>query len=952
MMKEFILVSPTRSFRCQFTHRVYRYFSKISTTKSKKYSHTLNLPSTKFQNWVKQEERAQLDQYIYEKYNFADLYKLQRNFPSRPEFILHDGPPYANGDVHMGHAVNKILKDIINRRKLLDGFKIHYVPGWDCHGLPIELKAVESNSQSGLTAVEIRKTARKFAEGTIKKQKKCFKSWGVMADWESGCYSTFNKAYTQNQFHLFYALHEKGLIYRGLKPIYWSPSSRTALAEAELEYNNAHESTSIFFRWRLNSIPEMMRSVIGSRTVFAITWTTTPWTLPSNAAIAFNPAIDYSLITFSDDSSDAYLVASSSIKNLEEKLNKLCSILAQFSGVNLSGLTYQHPLKLDSVQPLLGANFVSTDKGTGLVHIAPAHGPEDFLLGLKNNISISNIVDERGLYTAEAGGNLEGMNIFCEGKKKLMEILRPDILFEEPFIHSYPYDWRTKEPVIFRASHQWFIDTEKIKDDALKSLENVSMAGVSKIKELKTRLEQRPYWCISRQRVWGAPIPVLYNVSMNEPIVSKSLIEHFCFLLDKFGPDFWWTVPLAELIPKNSEDSIMMRENEIKRGEDILDIWFDSGISWSCVLGNDKTADLYLEGVDQLTGWFQSSLLTSVAVREKAPYKSIFVHGYAVDQNMQKMSKSLGNVISPVDIVAGGKDLKSQPAYGIDVLRWWVAAHTVFHSSIPVTSTVLTSSKDDLQKIRLIMKFLLGALNNYSPCDSEGSPFLLDKYMLNCLREFLTQVNSFYLNYQFNLVCQAVTKLITNEVSSLYCHLTKDRLYCDGKDSVSRQACQYTMAAILKTLLFTIGPIVPHLTEEVYSHFTAKKAGSSYFSSDHNLGIEKWCYPETKETIELLLKVKDDVSSKLPPSKRISECDLSVVASSQVYNILQVINKSDMIELLQAANVSVAQDASLKEGFHLEVDSTSNHFCERCRLYASTSADSLCQRCTQVLQSI
>ncbi|PNF36001.1 Isoleucine--tRNA ligase, mitochondrial [Cryptotermes secundus] len=697
--------------------------------KHKKYTNTVALPRTDFPLRLDSRKRIDRDNYVHEKCEFSTLYDWQRKHVQGPEFILHDGPPFANGKPHIGHAINKILKDIIIRQKLLQGYQIHYVPGWDCHGLPIELKALVG--ETNLSAVTIRKKAEQFAREAIADQKEAFRSWGVMADWDK-CYFTFDKQYVKNLLRQFHRLYEMDLVYRDVKPVFWSPSSRTALAEAELEYNPAHCSMAITVRLLMQRVPDAICSFIPPHiaSVFALIWTTTPWTLPVNQAVCFNPDLSYSLVSIDGHSGEMYIVASELVEMLQQKLCRRVEIVTTFPGSSLGGARYIHPCRSEQVQPFLPAAHVTTTKGTGLVHSAPAHGPEDYLVALEHSIRIECFVDEAGCYTEDAGPALQGLSVLSEGNEAVMTLMSENILHSEQLVHSYPYDWRTKQPVILRACCQWFIDTNAIKQKAIEALKTVKIfpehGGSAKSGGgLLAQLERRPYWCISRQRVWGVPLPVFYHKTSGTPILTESLINHLCYLLDEHGRDFWWTLPLDRLVPEEVLSEHAVSLDELEKGQDILDIWFDSGFSWSSVLNGQKVADLYLEGLDQFNGWFQSSLMTSVALRGQAPYRAVFVHGFAVDAEGRKMSKSQGNVVDPLDITHGGQDKKSEPAYGIDTLRWWVACHATEHSNIPVSRNVLEASAEAVHKIRIVLRFLLGTLHDLpSDVDVNSEPML------------------------------------------------------------------------------------------------------------------------------------------------------------------------------------------------------------------------------------
>ncbi|TTS81757.1 Isoleucine--tRNA ligase, mitochondrial [Bagarius yarrelli] len=550
-----------------------------------KYRHTVLLPRTQFPMKLSGQKLLDAELRIQRECDFDQLYTWQRERKAKKEFCLHDGPPYANGDAHVGHALNKILKDIQNRFEMLRGRKVSYVPGWDCHGLPIELKALGEVNTSHLSPLQIRKKAREFAESAIVSQRAAFQRWGVMADWEK-CYYTFNGSYEAAQLRVFQDMHSKGLIYQDYKPVFWSPSSRRC------------------------------------------------------------------------DNEQLLLVATERITGLNTTLSTELQNLATFTGSDLEGGVCQHPTLSGKEVPLLPANHVTMAKGTGLVHTAPAHGIEDYSVATQFNLPVECMVDEEGRFTEAVGAELQGQSVLKEGTATVISMLRAAgaLLKEERCVHSYPYDWRSKTPVVIRASKQWFINTGSLKDAAKEVLQKVRVMPESARASLLAMLDRRTYWCISRQRSWGVPIPVFYHTQTGEPLINKHTVAHIANVFAEKGSDSWWAEPLETLLPPDVlKKSKAGKETDYERGQDVLDIWFDSGTSWAAVLqAADPRADVYVEGKDQLGGWFQSSLLTSVAVRNKAPYKKLVVHGFVLCENGEKMSKSLGNVVDPDVIVNGG----------------------------------------------------------------------------------------------------------------------------------------------------------------------------------------------------------------------------------------------------------------------------------------------------------
>jgi isoleucyl-tRNA synthetase len=742
----------------------------------------------------------------------------------------------------MGHAVNKILKDIILKQKILNGTRVHYRPGWDCHGLPIELKALSNHKN--VSPVTIREKARKFATEAIQKQKKSFESWGVVGSWadESQIYRTFEKGYIKNQLSMFFKMYQKGLIFKDMKPVFWSPSSGTALAEAELEYDENFVSPSLYFRCEIvNS-----EGISDSSKVYALIWTTTPWTLPANQAICFNGTLDYKLVKINGD---LYIVGADTIENLAKELEREIEIVKNLDGNQLKDLNYRHPINSQEILPFFDGSHVQADKGTGLVHTAPSHGPDDFLVFLNRKIPLKCLVNGQGCYNSSAPEFLQGKEVLSDGNQLVIQHLESNVVKLKDIKHSYPIDWRTKKPVIIMASEQWFINTEKIKAKAIQEVEKVEIfpeksSQISK-NVLKTQLEKRPYWCISRQRSWGVPIPVLYDADTKEPIVNEELVNNYIKLVDKSGSiDFWWKNDVQQLLPESSS----LDASKLIKGHDILDIWFDSGVSWSYALEDKQVADLYLEGIDQFTGWFQSSLMTSVGIRDIAPYKSIFVHGFAVDENGRKMSKSVGNVISPEMIVK---------KYGTDAMRWWIAAHATQHSSIPVSYKLLEDGANNLVKIRATLKYLLGVMGNANDGKiNETKLTHLDKFILHRLTEFNVNVASCYDNFQFNRIVAIVNNFVNTELSSCYLHLIKDRLYC-GHDDEHREM-QKILMNCYRGLCKGLWPIAPFMIEESWSFMKDES-----FYRDGAGELKKWNHAESEEVVNAAMNVKKKLYSTI-----------------------------------------------------------------------------------------
>ncbi|KAI3367979.1 hypothetical protein L3Q82_026802 [Scortum barcoo] len=973
-----------------------------------RYRHTVLLPRTKFPIKLSGQELLDKELEIQQECGFAELYSWQRERKAKKEFCLHDGPPYANGDPHVGHALNKILKDIRNRFEMMRGRQVHYIPGWDCHGLPIELKALGELGTRDLSPLQIRQKAREFAEKAIARQRAAFQRWGVMADWDQ-CYYTYNGAYEAAQLRVFQEMHSKELIYQDYKPVFWSPSSRTALAEAELEYNLEHVSRAIYATFPLITLPPKMQAA-GLDGVSVLVWTTQPWTIPANQAVCYMPNAQYSVVKRAD-TCQLLLVATERTANLATLLGTELKSVVTFTGSQLEGGICKHPTIPDKEVPLLPANHVTMAKGTGLVHTAPAHGMEDYSVASHFKLTVECMVDEDGKFTELAGSELQNLSVMSEGTDKVISMLKEcgALVKEEQCVHSYPYDWRTKQPVLIRPSKQWFINTASLKDKAKEALQKVRILPESARGSLLAMLDRRTYWCISRQRSWGVPIPVFYHKETGEALINKHSVSHIAKLFKENGSDCWWELPIETLLPEEVlKKSKAGPVTDYVRGEDVLDIWFDSGTSWAAVLEeemegddeepesrlswlpaplrkplvaeSDPRADAYVEGKDQIGGWFQSSLLTSVAVRKKAPYKSLVVHGFAVSEKGEKMSKSLGNVVDPDTVINGGKD-PSMPAYGADALRWWVAESNVF-SEVQIGPTALNSARDSINKLRNTLKFLLGNVQGFDPRVEAVDPkemHYIDQYMLHLLREYSIKVTDAYSEFDAGRVIRVLQAFITRDLSSFYFSIIKDRLYCDPEDSLSRRSCQTVLEEILDGVSRSVAPILPHLAEEVYLHAPGHDEGETLFKSGWIKSSSVWRRPGLEEAVEGACAIRDSLLSTIP-GKNAAQYDLTIaIEPGLLFELMESLQEeptstsSQLVELMMVARVTLTSelprdlppDALLSHGtflinleggviredsaYSIAVLPTSGARCLRCRRYTAESADCLCPRCQKVV---
>uniref|UniRef100_A0A8L0DRE4 Isoleucine--tRNA ligase, mitochondrial n=1 Tax=Oncorhynchus mykiss TaxID=8022 RepID=A0A8L0DRE4_ONCMY len=936
------LLHPALSFntsRCQNVSSTEGTVHPAAAQGAGPYRDSVLLPRTEFPMKLTGQNLIDREVQIQQECGFAELYSWQRERKAKKEYCLHDGPPYANGDPHVGHALNKVL---LFRIKL--GKQVHYVP------------------------------AREFAEGAIARQRAAFQRWGVMADWDK-CYYTFDGTYEAAQLKVFQDMHSKGLIYQDYKPVFWSPSSRTALAEAELEYNPQHVSKAIYATFALATLPPKMAEAVGELgSISVLVWTTQPWTIPANQAVCFMPNAQYSVVK-RRDSSQLLLVATERVSSLATLLSTELESVGTFTGTELEGGVCQHPTIPKKEVPLLPANFVTMGKGTGLVHTAPAHGMEDYSVASHFKLSVECIVDEEGRFTELAGPELQSLSVMGEGNDTVISMLKAvgSLVKEEECVHSYPYDWRSKEPVVIRPSKQWFIDIASLKDKAKEVLAKVRVIPESARGSLLAHLDRRPYWCISRQRSWGVPIPVFYHKETGEPLINKHTVSHVTQLFSEKGSDCWWELPLESLLPPEVLKKVKVTDYE--RGDDVLDIWFDSGTSWAAVLG-DSRADVYVEGKDQIGGWFQSSLLTSVAVQKRAPYKSVKYFLYLGVEKGEKMSKSLGNIVDPDTVIHGGEDPSVSPAYGVDVLRWWVAESNVF-SEVQIGPNVLNSARDSINKLRNTLKFLLGNLQGFDPRTQAVDPkemHYIDQYLLHLLRNYSMKMTDAYNDFGAGRAIRLLQAFITRDLSKFYFSIIKDRLYCDPEDSLGRRSCQTVLEEILDGVTRSIAPILPHLAEEVYLHAPGHNEGETLFRSGWIKSSPVWRRPGLEEAVEGACAIRDSFLSSIP-GRNAAEYELTIeIEPGLLFELIESLqdeptsSSSQLTELMMSSQTTLTSalprdlpaDALISNGsflinleggviredsaYQVAAVPTSMARCPRCRRYTSSSPDCPCPR--------
>lgn len=819
------------------------------TEQDGKYKDTVNLPKTTFGMRANSVVREPELQKLWED---NQVFKRVAERNDGGTFILHDGPPYANGDLHIGHALNKILKDIINRYKLLQNYKVHYIPGWDCHGLPIELKVLQSMDQElrkELTPIKLRAKAAKFAKETVKTQMASFKRYGVWASWEKP-YLTLDPDYEAAQIEVFGQMALKKYIYRGRKPVHWSPSSRTALAEAELEYPEGHVSKSIYASFRVLELSSTSRGLLEEflPDLCLAIWTTTPWTIPANAAVAVNAKLNYAVVELQspeevipvstangkrrfgnilgEQKKPNLIVASDLVETLEAKWGVKLVVKRTFLGSDLENCKYSHPIDKRECPVVVGGDYITTESGTGLVHTAPGHGQEDYITGLKYKLPILSPVDDDGKFTAEAG-QFSGLDVLGDGNVAVVNYLDEcsALIIEEPYRHKYPYDWRTKKPTIFRATEQWFASVEGFRQIAMDAINKVMWVPAQAEKRICTMTASRSDWCISRQRTWGVPIPVFYHKVSKEPLMNQETISHIKSIVSEKGSDAWWYMTVEQLLPEKCRDKAL----DYEKGTDTMDVWFDSGSSWAAVVqkreGLSLPADLYLEGSDQHRGWFQSSLLTCVATSGIAPYSSVVTHGFVLDEKGLKMSKSIGNVVDPRIVIEGGKNQKESPSYGADVLRLWVSS-VDYTGDVMIGGQILRQMSDIYRKLRGTLRYLLGNLYDWKAESSVSYDDLpmIDQHALFQLENIVKNITEGYDKYQFFKIFQIIQRFVIVDLSNFYFDVAKDRLYVGGLTSFTRRSCQTVLAAHLLSITRVIAPILPHLAEDVWQNLPFEMA--------------------------------------------------------------------------------------------------------------------------------
>jgi len=910
---------------------------------------TLNLPKTDFQMKA---NLPTLEPKMLERWERDFLYsKIREARKGQPVFILHDGPPYANGHIHLGTALNKIVKDLIVKSKTMAGFDAPYVPGWDCHGLPIEIKVV-GKKKANLDVLKVRQECREYANKFMGIQRDEFRRLGVFGDWENP-YLTMSNHYEAEIARLLGEFIRRGGVYKGLKPVHWCITCETALAEAEVEYGD-HKSYSVYVRFPIaGGLDSLVPELTGS-SAFVLAWTTTPWTLPANLALAFHRDFNYAFVR---TGGEVLLIAA----DLVEQVAKECSlaeyeVVRTLRGEELAGLKVRHPW-IDRESKTVFATHVTLDQGTGVVHTAPGHGQEDYMTGLEYGLEIYNPVDNSGRFVPEIE-HFGGMQVF-EANPRITEFLRERgrLVAQGEIVHSYPHCWRCHNPVIFRATPQWFIGMElnDLRERALDEIRKVTWKPGWGEDRISNMIANRPDWCISRQRLWGVPIPVFYCKSCRNPLMDAKVVDHVADIFELETADAWYRRSVAELLPAGT--TCPCGAKEFDKEFDIVDVWFDSGSSHHVVLngqgGLQWPADVYMEGPDQHRGWFHSSLLIAVGTRGAAPYRSVICHGWTLDAQGRAMSKSLGNVIAPGDVIKDN---------GAEILRLWVASID-YTEDARISEEILSRLREAYRKLRNTSRYLLGNLFDFDPSrDSVPDSQLLelDRWALARMASVSQKAQEGYSRYDFHIVYHTLYNFCVVDLSSFYLDILKDRLYTAGPNSVARRSAQTALFRIAETLVRLMAPLLPFTAEEIWSSLYREKApAASVHLSEFSKEIERHQDLELLARWERFEDIRQVVSKALEESRQGKTIGNSLEARTDIRAGRRAASYLAGFEglryLFLVSEINVVEDATLAEDeIQVSVSRASGTKCERCWHYTSDVGVSsqfpgVCARCAQTL---
>ncbi len=924
------------------------------------YKTTLNLPRTDFPMKANLKD---LEPRLIEKWQKESIYgRIQQQAEGRPTYILHDGPPYANGHIHIGHALNKTLKDIIVKFKTMEGFRSPYVPGWDCHGLPIEHQVLKNLGQKkeGMSQNKIRELCREYATKFIGIQREEFKRLGVFGDWDNP-YLTMDYAYEAAIVRELGKFVGTGSVYKGKKPVYWCGFDETALAEAEVEYND-HESPSVFVRFELPDAAKALPSLSGKKAAIVI-WTTTPWTLVANLAIALHPEFDYAAV---EHDGAVLILADGLLRQAMEKFGiKDYKVIEKFKGRKLEGLKARHPF-LDRDSLVILGDHVTLEAGTGAVHTAPGHGQEDYEAGIRYGLDIYAPVDDKGRFTNDAG-EFAGQQVF-KANKGIIEILRSrgSLLAEEKIVHSYPHCWRCKNPVIFRATEQWFISMKK-NDLLKKTLENIhkiSWVPVWGKDRILGMMDNRPDWCISRQRSWGVPIIAFTCNACNELLLDQKVINHVADIVEKEGADAWFVRTAAELLPEGTMCK-KCGSRDLSKEMDILDVWFDSGVSHAAVLKKRKElswpADMYLEGSDQHRGWFQSSLLTSVATTGRAPYQTVLTHGFTMDGSGKKMSKSAGNIVAPQEVI---------DKFGAEVLRLWVSS-VDYRDDQRISQEILSHLAEAYRRIRNTSRYLLGNLADFDPGTdriADNDLLEIDRWALHRLQKLIQRVRKAYDDYEFHIVFHSIHNFCAVDMSAFYLDILKDRLYTAKAASVERRSGQTAMYAILSAMVRLMAPILSFTAEEVWGYMKDESNAKSVFLQTFPQEQKKYIDNELETRWEQIIAVRSEAAKVLEALRRDKIIGHSLDAEVRIYaeaGLLDFLEgyRKDLAFIFIVSCVEIAKESDapsdayvsdIIKGLKIAAGPARGAKCARCWMYSETVGRAsdhagICDRCASNL---
>ena len=912
----------------------------------KDYGATLNLPKTEFPmrgNLPENEPKI-----LEEVFNNGLYEKMLKKNEGKKSFVLHDGPPYANGEIHIGHALNKILKDSIVRYKNLQGYYTPFIPGYDTHGMPTETKAIQALGlkRDEIPVSQFRDTCKSFNDDYIKKQTEGFKRLGVLGDWENP-YITYQPEVEAKQIGVFADMYKKGYIYKGLKPVYWCTDCETALAEAEIEYKDS-KNTSAYVKFPV----EDAKGLFDKENTFFVIWTTTPWTLPGNMGITIDPEFEYSIVAYENEK---YIMAKELVSKVMEMAGKLeYKIEKTFKGKELEGVLCKHPFLPRTSRVVMGSDdtvAVELETGTGAVHTAPGYGKEDYLCGLKNGLEIVVTVDEKGHQT-EGAGPFAGM-FYAKSDKAIIEWLEEHnlLLHKQDLVHSYPHCWRCKKPVIYRATNQWFASVDGFRKQTLEAIKSVKWIPAWGEERITKMVEERNDWCISRQRTWGVPIPIFYCDKCGKEYVTSETLDKVQNIVKEKGTNAWFDLEAKELMPDGCKCS-ECGSTEFKKETDIMDVWFDSGSTHESVAAQRglPEIDLYLEGSDQYRGWFQSSLLTSVATKGKAPYKQVLTHGYTVDEQGRKMSKSIGNVIAPQTLIK---------EFGVDIVRLWVLSSD-YKSDVSISTNIMKQVSEVYRKIRNTARYILGNISDYNVNEPVKYEDLeeLDKFALIKLNNLIEECTKAFDEYDFNKAYQAINTFCVVDMSNFYLDIIKDRLYTSKKDSVKRRAAQFTMYEILSALVRIIAPMTCFTAEEIWKYMPHKEN-----ENQESIMLEYWPKvnkeyenKELEEKWTKIIKVKDEAAKALEVARAEKvighSLNAKVIINTDKENYEFLAGKEELLQ-----EVFIVSGVEIKEAkeFSVEVAVADGEKCERCWMYSTTVGEdkenpTICHKCSEALK--